>query len=86
MEIVTEYANLRYNLADMPWKGVFWSPNNQTMIMGNNPLAVLLLMYMYNPDLLTVKEMERLKKRYADALQLENIEDVDAKLEELRRA
>lgn len=86
MEIVTEYANLRYNLADMPWKGVFWSPNNQTMIMGNNPLAVLLLMYMYNPDLLTVKEMERLKKRYADALQLENIEDVDAKLEELRGA
>ena len=86
MEIVTEYANLRYNLADMPWKGVFWSPNNQTMIMGNNPLAVLLLMYMYNPDLLTVKEMERLKKRYADALQLENIEDVDAKLEELRMA
>lgn len=86
MEIVTEYANLRYNLADVPWKGVFWSPNNQTMIMGNNPLAVLLLMYMYNPDLLTVKEMERLKKRYADALQLENIEDVDAKLEELRRA
>lgn len=86
MEIVTEYANLRYNLADVPWKGVFWSPNNQTMIMGNNPLAVLLLMYMYNPDLLTEKEMERLKKRYADALQLENIEDVDAKLEELRRA
>ena len=55
------------------------------MIMGNNPLAVLLMMYMYNPNLLTEKEMERLKKRYADALQLENIEDVDAKLEELRR-
>ena len=85
LEIVAEYANLRYNLADAPWKGVFWSPNNQTMIMGNNPLAVLLLMYMYNPDLLTEKEMERLKKRYADALQLENLEDVDAKLEELRR-
>lgn len=84
LEIVAEYANLRYNLADAPWKGVFWSPNNQTMIMGNNPLAVLLLMYMYNPDLLTEKEMERLKKRYADALQLENLEDVDAKLEELR--
>ena len=84
--IVTEYATLKYNLAETPWKGVFWRQNNQTMIMGNNPLAVLLLMYMYNPDLLTEKEMERLKKRYADALQLENIEDVDAKLEELRRA
>lgn len=85
IEIVTEYANLRYNLADVPWKGVFWRQNNQTMIMGNNPLAVLLLMYMYDPNLLTEKETERLRKRYADALQLENIEDVDAKLEELRR-
>ena len=42
-------------------------------------------MYMYDPNLLTEREMERLRKRYADALQLENIEDVDAKLEELRR-
>lgn len=84
IEITAEYANLRYNLADIPWKGVFWSQNNQTMIMGNNPLAVLLLMYMYNPHLLIGREMERLKKRYADALQLDNIKDVDTRLEELR--
>lgn len=82
--IVAEYANLRYNLSDVPWKGVFWSPNNQTMIMGNKPFALLLLMYMYDANLLTQKEKERLRKKYADALQLENIIDVDAKLEDLR--
>jgi len=76
-----------YNLVDglmseIPWKNVLWNPSEKTMIMGNNVLVKLLLIYMYDPNLLTDKEYTRLAQKYSDSIGFED-EDLEDSLEDI---
>lgn len=59
------------------WKNILWNPNEKTMTpSGTLTVVRLLLIYMYDSSLLTEKELEKLKKQYADKTNKENLENV----------
>ncbi len=60
-----------------PWVQVLWNPNAHTMVMGNEGLVKLLLIYLYG-DIVKPGELESIKKQYADRISYvgENLENV----------
>lgn len=68
---VAKFAKAPMDLASEPWVGLFWDPNEKTMIIRkeNQNTATLLLLYMVGVDLTSLKTSEeRLKTRYSNAL------------------
>lgn len=70
-QILSRFNMVNYLLADIPWKNVLWNPSEKTMIMGNNLLVKLLLIYIYDPSILTDKETNSLIQKYADRIGFE---------------
>ena len=70
-KILSKFNNVDYTLNTIPWKNVLWNPGEKTMIMGNNVLVKLLLIYMYDSSILTDKEYESLIHKYADRIGFE---------------
>lgn len=80
-KILTKLNSIDFTLSEIPWRNVLWNPNERTMITSGTLTTVkLLLIYMYNPELLTLKELDKLKKQYADKT---NKEDVDNALNDI---
>lgn len=74
--------NVNLDLNKAPWKQVLWNDYDKTMLRADNPLVMLLLMYMVDKSILTDKEIVKLKKGYA-AKQGFPIETIDELLEDL---
>ena len=57
---------------------ITWNDFEKIMIMGNQGLTKLLLIYLFNKDLLTTSEFKNLKIKYAAAINFkgENLDDV----------
>lgn len=75
--IMFRLNNIDFSLNKIPWKNVLWNPSEKTMIMGNNVLVKLLLIYMYEPSLLTDYEIDSMIQKYSDRISYsgETIED-----------
>lgn len=80
--ILTKLNSLDFTLSAIPWRNVLWNPNERTMITSGTLTTVkLLLIYMYDPNLLTEKELDKLKKQYADKT---NKEELNTALDEVQ--
>jgi len=65
-QIFIKLNNLNYNLDEIPWRNILWNLEEKTMIMGTQSIVKLLLLYMYDPDILSSNELNSLNKKYAD--------------------
>lgn len=82
-EVMEVLSKKEMIISKKPWINVLWEPVNNTMIMGNATLTRYLLMFLYDKSVLTAKEIESLKTKYAAALNVE-IKDVNKLLKELK--
>lgn len=82
-DIFNKYAQLNRCVSSAMWNKVIWNPNTNKMIVKNQTAVKLLLLYMYNPSLLTQREKADLFDRYA-LLQGITQDDVEGYLEPFR--
>lgn len=80
--IFKRFNGMNFTIDELPWRNVLWNPTEKTMIMGNNVLVKLLLMYIYDHSVLLQKELITLKQKYADRIGFEddNIDNVLANI------
>lgn len=64
--IITRFNRANFTIEHIPWKNVLWNPTERTMVMGNEVLVKLLLLYIYDRSILTEKELATLTQKYAD--------------------
>lgn len=79
---MSTYSILEMCISKAPWVKVLWDAESHTMIMKNKTLVHLLFMFMYDRNILSNKEMENLKNRYAKILEVE-LSDIEDKLNAL---
>ncbi len=70
--IFAEYTKMDFNLKSRPWVYVLWNPLEKKMIMNTTTLAELLLLYLYDKQLLDSKELKKLKNGYASCLSIDD--------------
>ena len=77
-EIFKKFAKIDFSINKKPFRQVMWNDYEKTMIMGNQGLTKLLLIYLYDSNLLKPYELGNLKKRYAGAINFQgkNLDDV----------
>lgn len=77
-EIFERFSIMDFTISKKPFKQVLWNDFEKTMIMGTQGLTKLLLMYLFEKEILKPFELRNLKNRYAAAInfQGENIDDV----------
>lgn len=76
--------NINYEMNSVPWKNILWNPIEKTMIMGSSGIVKLLLLYIYNKNIIRPSELTSLKEKYAAKLGLE-IDQVSNALIEINR-
>jgi len=67
-EILEKFNSFNLQLNARPWKQVLWNEFESIMIMGNQGLTKLLLMYKYDENVLRSHERINLTKGYAAAI------------------
>ncbi len=80
--IINRLSLVDFTLNSIPWKNVLWNPNEKTMIMGTSGLVKLLLLYIYNDDVIRPSELRSLSEKYADKMGVEN-EGADIVLQDI---
>lgn len=73
-DVLANLNNLDFEMDNTPWRNVLWSHNEQLMIMGTQVLTKLLLMAMYDYNLLRDSEQQNLKIKLSAQLNLESEE------------
>lgn len=71
--IFKRFNKYDYTIKNAPWKSVVWNVNEKTMIMNNSGIVKLLLLYIYGKEAIKPHELENLKERYSDRLNLKNV-------------
>lgn len=79
------YANIEMLISNNPWIGILWNTRKQTMITSNKSVISSMLMFIYDENLFTSKELNNFKKSYAKALEVP-IDQIEEKLALLRNA
>lgn len=79
---MSAYSKLEMCISKAPWLKVLWDSDSHTMIMKNKTLIRPLLMFMYDKNVLSDKELDSLRNRYAKALEVE-LTEIDDKLNAL---
>ncbi len=64
-DIFNKFSQLNRSVSSGLWNKVIWNPNTNKMIVKNQTAIKLLLLYIYNPEELTIKERADLVDRYA---------------------
>ena len=86
VEILNKINKLPLKVSDEIWAGVLWDNNNKKMLMVKQIVVELRLIHLYDPELLSEKEKQRLVHDYASATQMRK-EEAESKLGiKLRRA
>lgn len=77
-EIFTKFDSLNFNLSNKPWLSVAWNPIEKKMKMNSDLVIQLLLIYLYDANILEDKELQKLKVGYASSISYEgeNLDDV----------
>lgn len=80
-EILEQFNNINFNIDSKPWHYVVWNPIEKKMLMNSSLLTYLLLIYLYDRDLLNANELQKLKEGYASKISYE--QDLDNVLDEI---
>lgn len=64
-EIFEKLDSVNLTISEVPFKMVVWNPIEKTMIMGNKALVKLLILYLYDENLMSNNEMRKLKEKYS---------------------
>lgn len=70
-EIIEKFDSFDFNLNAVPWKNIMWDSIQSKMIMNQSTLTRLLLMYLYDKDILNDNELVKVKEGYASRLNIE---------------
>lgn len=79
------YANIDMLISNNPWTGILWNTRKQTMITSNKSVISSMLMFIYDENILTQRELDNFKKTYAKALEVP-IDQIEEKLDLLKTA
>ena len=79
------YANIEMVISNNPWTGILWNTRKKTMITSNKSVLSSMLMFIYDENIFTSKELDKFKKSYAKALEVP-IDQIEEKLALLRNA
>ena len=80
-DIFEKFNNINYNIDSKPWHYVVWNPIEKKMLMNSSSLTYLLLIYLYDSELLQGSELQKLKGGYASKISYE--QDLDNVLQEI---
>ena len=77
-QIFKRFVDFDFTISKRPFRQVMWNDFEKTMIMGNQVLTKLLLIYLFDKSLLKPFEVRNLKNRYAAAINFQgkNLDDV----------
>ena len=75
-EVFEQFNSVNLNINSRPWHYVIWNPIEKKMIMNSSSLTYLLLIYLYNRNLLSPKELNKLKEGYASKISYEDVDNV----------
>lgn len=81
-KIFERFNKINFNIDSNPWLYVVWNPIEKKMIMNSDTLTQLLLIYLYDKDILEVKELNKLKQGYAS--KMSNQMDIENILKEIK--
>lgn len=71
-EIFKRMNKLNFDINTNTWQHILWDPLKKNMIMSNKKLTELIIIYLYDKDLLTQKEEDKLKKDFASKKSLDD--------------
>lgn len=80
-QIMKQFNDINFNIDSKPWHFVVWNPIEKKMIMNSASLIYLLLIYLYDNNLLQANELQKLKEGYASKISYEL--DLDNVLNEI---
>ena len=75
-EIIENFDLIGFNMNNSPWRNILWNSVENKMIMNQATLTRLLLIYLYDKNLLTQAELAKVKEGYAAKLNIEDEETV----------
>lgn len=81
-EIFKRFNTVNFNLNSKPWHSVAWNPIERKMIMNSDSVIQFLLIYLYDEELLSEKELTNLKKGYASKIAYDG--DIDNSLDGIK--
>jgi len=73
-DIFIKFNKINFNLNNKPWKSVLWNPIEKKMLMNSNSVTFLLLVFLYDREILSKKELKNLKEGYASKISAEEKE------------
>jgi len=73
-EIISNFENQNFTLNEKPWKRLIWDDITSTMIVANKNIIELVLIYKYDPTLLRISDINKIKNKYITMLNLEGDE------------
>lgn len=80
-QIFEKFNEVNFNMSNKPWLNVVWNQIEKKMIMSSDSVTQNLLIYLYADNILTEKELKKLKEGYASKISYE--QDIDNVLEEI---
>lgn len=63
--IFEHYNTIGFQINQKPWIRVVWNPIEHKMVMGGATLIKFILLYLFDPAILSAKELKKLKEMYA---------------------
>jgi len=76
-DILNKYAKMNRIISGEPWHGILWNPLTNKMIMRNQSLVRYLLINMFDSSLLSQREKQEMKSKYATIFNISTKEAED---------
>lgn len=70
-DILQKYTHMNRIVSQEPWNKILWNPLTNKMIMKNQSLVKYMLIHFFNPNLLSPKEKDEMKSKYATIFNIE---------------
>lgn len=78
-DIIQRYSNMNRTVSVQPWLMILWNPLTRKMIMRNQSLVKYLIINMHNINLLSQREKQELKSKYATIFNI-SVEDAEQQI------
>lgn len=63
--ILAAFNKIDFSLSSIPWQKVLWDPTTKRMIMNSSTLTQMLMVYKYDPKLISKGSLSKLQKDYS---------------------
>lgn len=82
-DIFERFNEINFELNSIPWQDVAWNDIEKKMIMNSDTVIQLLLMYLYDSDILSASELHKLKVGYAAKISYKS-DNLDRVLDDIK--